>query len=582
MGVLRQCQLRLRSATTAAPTGSGNYQQGSPSFGDIRIGGYAQASNILAYTLLPPPSNGGSDSGDIFLNSSIAWNIDSNYDLESVALHEIGHALGLAHSTDVNAVMYPYYNGVQQSPDTDDVNGVQSIWGPRQEDGLAVGNSNFTSAKAADITRFTNGANDQIVLPNQDVASSAESYWFKVTTPANASHNFTVQIQSSSLSELSPKVQLYNSSLKGWSRSRRHRTRTGRRSTPRSATRRRTRPTTSACWARTEVPRRRRLCDDREHGSPTTSATTSAGTSAISLVAPRTRGPRPARPGGRGIYDTNGAPGWTWWNGFWNWIPASIHSLEARGDFLLISPGTSTPNNSTVAGGSNQESAFHGLDVLDLERRLTTRNRPLGDRPDPPQLQRSFGEHDVRQPAHGPDRHPTPDLLLERLELIGSSSGLADEVHLKKAGRVSRPASSCAPSRGFALGSPPSSPYPPSRPVSSASRLALPSLIHRTLVLQPQEFHIWVPGLPRLGVRLPGHLVPPHMVVHQRDRPRQLQLRLLERRPEQPHRPVQRQLRRFFLSRFRASITNKCASPTSVIWWCQPTHDLVSYWVIPR
>ena len=198
-----------------SPLNSGNYQQGAPNFGDIRIGGYAQASNILAYTLLPPPSNGGSAAGDIFFNTAIPWNINFDYDLETVALHEIGHDVGLGESSNVNAVMYTYYNGVQQTLNTDDIAGVRSIWGPRAEDGLAVGNSNFTSAKAASITPFINGANDQIVLPNQDVASTAESYWFKVTTPSNASNNLTVQVQSTSLSELSPKVQIYNANLQG-------------------------------------------------------------------------------------------------------------------------------------------------------------------------------------------------------------------------------------------------------------------------------------------------------------------------------------------------------------------------------
>ena len=197
------------------PIGAGPDQQGNPNFGDIRIGGYAQAQNILAYTLLPPAANGSSDAGDLFFNTSLNWNIGSDYDLETVALHEIGHALGLGHSADVNAAMYPYYGGVQQSPNTDDIAGIRSIWGPRAEDGLAVGNSNFTSAKAASITPFINGANDQIVLPNQDVASTAESYWFKVTTPSNASNNLTVQVQSTSLSELSPKVQIYNANLQG-------------------------------------------------------------------------------------------------------------------------------------------------------------------------------------------------------------------------------------------------------------------------------------------------------------------------------------------------------------------------------
>jgi hypothetical protein len=195
-----------------APTGSGNLQQGSDNFGDIRIGGYFQASNIMAYTLLPPAANGGSDSGDIFLNTSQNWNIGSGYDLETVLVHEIGHAVaGLGDETsNPNAVEYTYYNGVKQIPSNDDIAGAQYVWGPRAEDGIAQGCSNFTSNKAATITQFTNGGNDQIVLPNQDVAVSGQLYWFKFTTPANASNNLTVQIQSQYLSELSPMVQLYN------------------------------------------------------------------------------------------------------------------------------------------------------------------------------------------------------------------------------------------------------------------------------------------------------------------------------------------------------------------------------------
>ena len=86
------------------------------------------------------------------------------------------------------------------------------------------------------------------------------------------------------------------------------------------------------------------------------------------------------------------------------------------------------------------------------------------------------------------------------------------------------------------------------------------------LILQPQEFEASVFGPPGLGVRLPGCLVPPHMVFHQRDRPRQPQVRLVQRRLQEPHRPVQRQLRRFFLSRTCTNVTNRWARPTSVMW----------------
>jgi hypothetical protein len=73
-----------------------------------------------------------------------------------------------------------------------------------------VGWSNFTPSHAAAITPFLNTSNDQIALQNLDVAVPGQVYWFKFTTPANASNNLTVQIQSQYLSELSPLVQLYN------------------------------------------------------------------------------------------------------------------------------------------------------------------------------------------------------------------------------------------------------------------------------------------------------------------------------------------------------------------------------------
>ena len=50
-------------------------------------------------------------------------------DLETVAAHEIGHTLGLAHSDDPNALMFPSYSGPHRSLDQDDIAGVQSIYG---------------------------------------------------------------------------------------------------------------------------------------------------------------------------------------------------------------------------------------------------------------------------------------------------------------------------------------------------------------------------------------------------------------------------------------------------------------------
>ncbi len=195
-----------------AAFGSGAYQQGSPNFGDIRIGGLALPSDVLAFTVLPPSANGNSTAGDIFFNTSIPWSIGGNYDLETVALHEIGHDVGLGESTVTNASLYPYYGGTQQWLASDDINGAKAIWGPRQEDPFVQSTNNLTMANAANVTGFMNPSSGQVYLPGLDVASSAQSYWFKVTTPANSSAVFTAQVQSSNLSELSPRVEIFNAS----------------------------------------------------------------------------------------------------------------------------------------------------------------------------------------------------------------------------------------------------------------------------------------------------------------------------------------------------------------------------------
>jgi hypothetical protein len=64
---------------------------------------------VLAHTFFPAPPNPEPIAGDMHFNDSESWHIGTDIDVFSVALHELGHSLGLGHSDNPADVMYPYY-----------------------------------------------------------------------------------------------------------------------------------------------------------------------------------------------------------------------------------------------------------------------------------------------------------------------------------------------------------------------------------------------------------------------------------------------------------------------------------------
>jgi uncharacterized repeat protein (TIGR01451 family) len=119
-----------------ADSNTGGGEAGS--FGDIRIGahfmdGTSSSGTILAHAFYPPFSfSPASISGDLHFDVDEPWSCTSGsnrVDIGVVALHEVGHTLGLGHENLAFAVMGPYYNPFLTSLQLDDIEGVIAIYG---------------------------------------------------------------------------------------------------------------------------------------------------------------------------------------------------------------------------------------------------------------------------------------------------------------------------------------------------------------------------------------------------------------------------------------------------------------------
>lgn len=121
-----------------SPSGNGTGACGGGTDGSNTVGWAPQSGSVLAVTCSWFSSSGSPFKSAVEFDMQIDpdWNWSTGspiqVDLQSVALHEFGHALGLNHSGSGSAVMYASYStgSDKRTPTADDVSGILAIYGP--------------------------------------------------------------------------------------------------------------------------------------------------------------------------------------------------------------------------------------------------------------------------------------------------------------------------------------------------------------------------------------------------------------------------------------------------------------------
>jgi hypothetical protein len=163
---------------------------------DSTMDGDAFPSGVLAITLSYSQADASTEA-DIVFNTAYTWNSYrgnlrfGSEDIQRVAIHELGHVLGLNHPDQYGQSVVAIMNSRESNLDTmqaDDIAGVQKLYAAP---GFVPANDNFSSATAITLNQSTaqlSGSNIAATRepgePSHASSSATHTVWWKWSAPA--------------------------------------------------------------------------------------------------------------------------------------------------------------------------------------------------------------------------------------------------------------------------------------------------------------------------------------------------------------------------------------------------------------
>ncbi len=173
----------------------------------MRIGAVPLPGDVFAVALGQGDFVSGTWAGDILFNSNAEFT-DAEQFL-AVALHEVGHVLGLEHTDAIDSVMHRY--SVRTDLSVDDIATFQNLYGIRMLDSHDDDVINNDSLEESTHIEFFDEEVEAGTYPSilfGDISDLEDVDYFRVDAPNDYTGQITFQVVSAGISLLAPRVTL--------------------------------------------------------------------------------------------------------------------------------------------------------------------------------------------------------------------------------------------------------------------------------------------------------------------------------------------------------------------------------------